>query len=203
MGPSNTLDLEVTDNFGTTAEMKQNITAEKVTVHPDSKNSLTASEVNDFSKAEHLKKRVRIREKASMDSEEGALEAIREQFVETTDVVKSLVKPQPSKEKATSSLIKKDSALTVEETHQSEREDFNRTLAEELTSKIPSCFQSEVRSEAIPTTVTEFLDARGNTSLEEKALAKHDSITLTAAKAQKLEVCICCSCKRHLPTYNL
>jgi len=50
LGPSNTLDLEVTDNFGTTAEMKQNITAEKVTVHPDSKNSLTASEVNDFSK---------------------------------------------------------------------------------------------------------------------------------------------------------
>ena len=177
LGPSNTLDLEVTDNLGTTAEMKQNITAEKVTVHPDSKNSLTASEVNDFSKAEHLKKRVRIREKASMDSEEGALEAITEQLVETTDVMKSLVKPQPSKEKATSSLIKKDSALTVEETHQSEREDFNRTLAEELNSKIPSCFQSEVRSEAIPTAVTGLLDASGNdTTMAEKTIVQPDSI---------------------------
>ena len=182
---------------------KNKIMAEKATVQPDSNNCLTASEINDFSKAEHLKKQVRIREKASMDSEEGTLEAVRKQFVETTDVLKLLVKPQPSKEIATSSLIKKDSALTVEETHQSEKEDLNRTLAKELTSKIPSCFHSEVRSEAIPTTVTEFLDASDNTSLEEKALTKHDSITLTAAKAQKLEVCICCSCKRHLPTYNL
>ena len=182
---------------------KNKIMAEKATVQPDSNNCLTASEINDFSKAEHLKKQVRIREKASMDSEEGTLEAVRKQFVETADVLKLLVKPQPSKEIATGLLIKKDSALTVEETHQSEKEDLNRTLAKELTSKIPSCFQSEVRSEAIPTTVTEFLDARRNTSLEEKALAKHDSITLTAAKAQKLEVCICSSCKRHLPTYNL
>ena len=56
------------------------------------------------------------------------------------------------------------------------------------TSRIPSSFQSEIRSEAIPTVVTELLDACGNKNLEEKAIVKHDSITLTAPKAQKLEV---------------
>ena len=86
------------------------------------------SEVKEVQRTEHLKKQVRISEKASVDSEEGSLDAIREQIVETTDVLKPLVKPQPLKENASGMLIVKTSALTVEEINQSEKEDLNRTL---------------------------------------------------------------------------
>ena len=164
---------------------------EKAKVQHDSNYSLTASEVKDFSKAEHFKKQVRISEKASMDSEEGSLEALREQFVETTDVLKPLIKVQPSKEKATGLFDAKNSAVTVEEIHQSEKEDLNRrTPLANLTSKIPSSFQAQIRSEAIPTAVMELLDASGNKTLEEKATVKHDSISLTVPKTQEIEVCI-------------
>ena len=86
------------------------------------------SEVKGVQRTEHLKKQVRISEKALVDSEEGTLDAIREQMVETTDVLKPLVKPQPLKETASGMRIAKTSTLTVEEINQTEKEDLNRTM---------------------------------------------------------------------------